>query len=247
MDNLKNGSVDKRVSLYKGLIGAIPGAGPIISEIISITIPGQRLDRIAEFVNLLNERISFLEQETLKSNPHFVDLFEDALIQSARTVTAERNNFLSIFLSKSINVNQYNYAAKKKLFHILEELTDPDVMVLGEIAGKGHWLISREIEPPLMTMTEYEALTEEEKFERDLASSLWESHISTLERLHLVTPKRRLHGSVKPVGSINYDPKKKGELDNMHIDKKTGLPEITGYEATSLGRVLLRAISDNHT
>ncbi len=133
MSELKENELDRGVALTKGIAGAIPFAGPIISEIISTIIPNQRIDRIAKFLEFLDQKISRIEQETLKKDKYFVDLFEDCLIQATRALSEKRNRYIAIFLSKSKNLDEATYSAKKKLLHILEELTDQDIDLLKSI------------------------------------------------------------------------------------------------------------------
>ena len=233
MNELDNQPVDIRASLYKGIAGAIPVAGPIISEIISSIIPNQRIDRIALFLKQLNERINALEQEELKNNQYFIDLFEDGVIQASRALSDKRNTYLAVFLSKSININKSNYTSKKKLFHILQELTDQDIIILKEIKDEGHWKTAVKYTAPSISIGDYEKLTNEEKYEHDLYNSLWDSHINTLERFNLIAAEREKLNIEYGIENIND-----------HLDEETGLPKITGYTYTILGKSLLNSITE---
>jgi len=229
MDDLKNNATDIRASLYKGITGAIPIAGPIISEIISSIIPNQRIDRISVFLGQLNERVSQNEQETLKINKYFIDLLEDGIIQASRALSDRRNKYIAIFLSKSKNITEENYTAKKKLFHILEELTDRDIDVLLGIKENGYWKTSMEHTSPSISIGTYNSMSEDEKYENDLQSSLLDSNITTLERHNLISP-------IHEKEDHDYG------SDNNHIDDETGMPIITDYTHTVLGKTLLNSI-----
>ncbi len=231
MGELDNKAVDFRASLYKGIAGSIPFAGPLISEVISTIIPEQRIDRVASFLKLLDEKINKIEQESLKENKYFIDLFEDGLVQSSRAMTIQRNKYISVFLSKSINVNEINYTPKKKLLHVLEELTDQDVEVLIGIIKNGSQKTSMEYNALSISIGAYKKLTDEEKYEHDLKSSLWESHVNTLERFSLIVAEREKQDTEYAVENMSE-----------HIDEETGLPRITGYSQTVLGKALINSI-----
>jgi len=231
MADLENNAVDVRASLYKGIAGAIPFAGPSLSEIISTIIPNQRIDRIASFLKYLNERLNTLEQDSLKNNKYFIDLFEDGLIQATRALSDQRNKYLAVFLSKSKNINESNHTSKKKLFHILQELTDQDVEILKDIRDEGHWRTKNKHIAPSISIGDYKKLTTEEEYEHDLNSSLWNSHINTLERFNLIIAEREMLNIEYGIENINE-----------HLDDKTGLPKINGYSYSILGKSLLNSI-----
>jgi len=66
-DQLKAQTNDYITSGLKLIAGATPVAGPLLAEIIGSVIPNQRMDRIADFARKLDERISNLEQDAIRS------------------------------------------------------------------------------------------------------------------------------------------------------------------------------------
>lgn len=50
IEKLNNDKNDYISSILSGALGAIPFAGPLLSEIINYVIPNQRTDRIVDFV-----------------------------------------------------------------------------------------------------------------------------------------------------------------------------------------------------
>ena len=103
LDNLR---VDSVVSLEKGIVGAIPLGGPLFAEIIGMTIPNQRVDRIVAVLKILDERLSSFEKEQLRSNKYALDLFEDGMQQAARSLTEERNKYIAIFIQQCSGVEK---------------------------------------------------------------------------------------------------------------------------------------------
>ena len=49
----------------KVVLSSLPVAGPLISEIANELIPGDRIDRIADFCTMLDERINGIESRLL--------------------------------------------------------------------------------------------------------------------------------------------------------------------------------------
>lgn len=226
---LQNQRVDTVVSIAKGMVGVIPSLGGLFSEIITLTIPNQRLDRITQFLVELDKRLETIERNQLKENKYALDLFEDGILQASRAMTEERNKYIAVFLKKTINVNQDSYGTKKKLFYILEELTDRDIDILREISLHSYHRAAREHYPHLMSNGAYRELTEQEQYEHDSQEVSWGMHIATLERLGLLHAKRE-----------------KPDLDGTshHIDTDSGMPRITDYNVSKLGKVFLFSIKE---
>ena len=80
--------VDYVTSAVKAIVGAAPFAGSLLAEVAGTIIPNQRIDRIAAFAEALEERLSILEQDDVRSqleNPHFTDLVEEGIRQASRS------------------------------------------------------------------------------------------------------------------------------------------------------------------
>ncbi len=76
--NLDDNKTDFAVAVAKGTLGAIPGVGGIAAEIVGTLIPRQRLDRIAEFLEILGEKVAGVERDMLEQkmkSEEFIDLF----------------------------------------------------------------------------------------------------------------------------------------------------------------------------
>lgn len=52
---------DNAVSLVKGAVGAIPLAGSVLAETVSMVIPQPRIQRLEAYVRYLNEQLQHLE------------------------------------------------------------------------------------------------------------------------------------------------------------------------------------------
>lgn len=227
--NIEQDRVDSAVSIAKGIVGALPVVGGLFAEIIGMTIPNQRIDRIVGVLNELQRRISEVEIEQIKSNKYALDLFEDGIIQAARSLTELRNRYIAIFIKNCISVESETYGTKKKLFYILQDLTDLDIEILLSIE---HWKdrgMRHKIQTEFLSYSEYNSLSKEEQFEYDTRREAWGLHMATLERHGLISAEIEKPG-------MEYDPRS--------IDRKTGLPKITGYKITNLGKLILQSIGE---
>ena len=97
-DDLDSGSVDYSVALARGAAGLVPIVGPLLAEIIGVTIPEQRSDRIAKFVRKLDCRLKAVEECLLESklnDDDFTDLIEEGIRQAARSLSDERRSYIA--------------------------------------------------------------------------------------------------------------------------------------------------------
>ncbi|WP_051288274.1 hypothetical protein [Photobacterium halotolerans] len=218
--------VDSLVSLAKGVVGALPVAGPLFSEVIGAVIPNQRVDRIVGFLHELDQRLRLLES-VVQLNKYSVDLFEDTLQQASRAITEDRNKLLANYFSKSINVDENEYETKKKILQVLAELTDVDIEILGLIDRHGYQSTARDYYPGHLTEGQYEKLNNDEKYQFKLGQVSFDTHIFTLERNRLIEAER--------------EERDEGN-SQRHIDPKTGLPKIVSYRVSTFGEVLLYSI-----
>jgi hypothetical protein len=117
----------------KVALSSIPVAGPLISEVVNEIIPGDRVDRITDFVTRLDERIAGLEQHLIGgalSDPEFIDLIEEALRQSARAISNERRIYLAELVANSLTDLEIAHSESKHLMRILGELSDVEILWL---------------------------------------------------------------------------------------------------------------------
>ncbi len=225
---LQSKRVDTAVAITKGVLGAVPFAGGLFSEIIGSTVPNQRLDRITDFITELDERLEVLEIERLNNNKFALDLFEDGLSQSVRVLSKQRNVYLAIFLKNVVDVNSDSYSTKKKLLNILQELTDRDIEILFLLSKRGYQSSQREYQSHGISVVEYENLTKEDQVEYTHKQVSFGMHIATLNKLNLIIVENK-----------EPDP----DWESAHIDYKTGLPEVEGCKLTKIGDLLLAGIT----
>ncbi|MGD9730541.1 MAG: hypothetical protein AB7U45_00055 [Desulfamplus sp.] len=226
--NTDNTKIDYSVSIAKGILGAIPFVGPLIAETVGSIIPRQRIDRINDFLLILENKIEETQRETAKikfQNEKFIDILEDSMVQASRALSSERKEYIASIVSNGISDEEVEHIQKKLLLNILNELSDTEIIVLqgyGLPPGEDREYFEKHKEillPPIVTMRTRDQNGIDDK-------TLYDAQRNHLVRMNLIVPK--------------YKSLKKGETPEF--DAATGTMKSQGYKVTSLGRLLLRNI-----
>jgi len=133
--NLKTNISDITTSFAKGILGVIPFCGPLFSEAVSILIPNQKIDRVIEFLRILDGKLEDLglDVQTIADKfktKEYLDLFEDATVQASRALSEDRKERIASILTKSLSDPEVKYDQSKKLLYILNDLTDSEIIYL---------------------------------------------------------------------------------------------------------------------
>jgi hypothetical protein len=227
--DLKPGVPDRVAGIARAVLGAAPYVGPLLSEVVTELIPNQRIDRLAEFVGILNAKVEAVDRARLESqfrDPEFVDLLEDGFLHVARAISRERKEYIASLIANSLSSETLKHCQYKQLLSILRELSDPEVILLhfySKVGSDDHnELMARHaeiIQGPMLSMG-----SSPEAF--DLLA-LHEMHKANLQRLGLIRPHFR-------------SPSRRGEPPEF--DSKTGMMSVSHTDITPLGRLLLRSI-----
>lgn len=133
-DDLKSNRTDALIILGKSVIGAAPVVGPVLSEVLGVLIPNQRLDRIVEFVTLLEKKISdrltIEDFKALCKSEEVVDIIEDSLFNVARAISEDRRKYITHLLAQGLSQDQFEHANAKKMLRLLDQLTDEELIFL---------------------------------------------------------------------------------------------------------------------
>ncbi|MDX1719190.1 MAG: hypothetical protein R3353_03455 [Salegentibacter mishustinae] len=111
----------------------IPGVGSVLSEIVGNIIPNQRIDRIAEYVQILNSKIESISSEIVQKelqNEQFIDLIEEGFIQASRTISKERKEYIAEIIKNGLSLEEIDFIQSKHILKILSELNDIEVIWL---------------------------------------------------------------------------------------------------------------------
>ena len=128
---------DVAVALARSALGIIPVVGPIAAEIVGAIIPGQRVDRIQRFLEKLAQRVDGIEETMIRdkmSQPESIDLLEDCLQGASRALSDNRLQYLANLYATGITSEQADHETNKKMASLLSQLTDAEVIWLGELA-----------------------------------------------------------------------------------------------------------------
>jgi hypothetical protein len=224
--SLKNNTTDYVFSWLKAIVGIVPG-GTLVVEPMSTIIPNQRIDRIAKFIEVLSHKLSKLSVRTQLTNENFTDFtdfLEESLVQAIRSITQERREYIASLIANGISLDNIDYIESKHLLKLLGELNDIEVIWL-----RSHLVstIGRDEE----FMEKHQAVLQ--PINAHLGSSpeeldkhtLRQSYKEHLVQLGLLIRKYKVDKKTKQL-----------ELDN------NGQFQISGYEITSLGRLLLKYV-----
>ena len=132
-DELDDKPIDYITSVVKGTLDMVPFAGSLLAELAGTVIPNQRLDRIAKFVIILEDKLSNLEQDFVRSqltDENFSDLLEEGARQTARSLSDERREYIASLIANSLSQQDIEYIESKHLLRILGELNDIEIIWL---------------------------------------------------------------------------------------------------------------------
>lgn len=224
-------NTDGIAAALKVVLSNVPAVGSILTEVVGVTIPNQKADRIKLFVEVLSDQVKYIEEDVLRlkmQTEEFTDLFEDALLQAARALNDERRQYIASFLKNSLTSQELTHIEEKKLLSLLNELNDAEVIYL-----KYDSLFS-----PL-EKSEFGA--QHKKFLTPIRSTFgYESPILDKQAL-----QESFRSKLLEVGLIKqrFDKPKKGIIPEF--DEETGRLKVKGFSATRLGKLLLRYIDQN--
>ena len=120
-------------ALIKGGIASLPVVGPLAIELVNVTIPNQRQERIEKLLNILSSKVFDIAPEKLEENfnsSDFIDIFEDILVQSVRATSNERLGYLASVLEYGIRQEKIEHLQIKRILEILNEINDVEVILL---------------------------------------------------------------------------------------------------------------------
>lgn len=231
-NDLKPSRTDYAVSIAKSIVGACPVAGALFAEIIQNVIPNQRIDRIVRLLQILDEKVKNIESKELENqfrDERFIDLLEDGFFAAARALLEQRRQYLASLIANSLTNKSLEYSQGKILLQLLNELSDPEVILLQYYtkdydSDRKEFLETHKhaLQGPIVTIGNWsQALADKETLHSTFGEHLL--------RLSLIEPR--------------FEPVAQDKVPEF--DEKTGMIKVRSYEITALGRLLLRFIGPN--
>jgi hypothetical protein len=226
---IQNRPVDYVTSAAKAVLGAVPFAGSLLTELAGTIIPNQRIDRLCKFAAELENRLAKLDQGYVRvklSDENFTDLMEEGIRQAARSVSDERRQYLASLLANGISTADISFIESKHLLRILGEINDIEVLWLrfylvptirGDVEFRGK---HKDVFEPLRVFIGCDQVTLDKH-------ALRESYKSHMTELDLLSPR------------YETDMKTRQPV----FDTISGRMKVRGHDITLLGKLLLRQIS----
>jgi len=227
-DDLEQNKTDTLVASAKSVLGAVPFAGPLLSELVGSLIPNQRINRLTKYIQELEARLQNIQSEKIENaliNEEGVDLLEEGFVQASRSLTDERRKYVANVVANGIDDETIEYSESKYVLKLLQELNEQEViwlrffMVL-TIGGDEEF---REKHKNILAPVHAHIGSDEQTIEK---RSLQESYKKHLERIGLIQPHYRIDS----------------ETGIPEFDRFSGKPDVSYRDLTPLGRMLLRQI-----
>ncbi|PTN32679.1 hypothetical protein [Desulfonatronum sp. SC1] len=132
---LQTQTIDRTAAVVRGVVGAVPVIGPLVAEVISGVIPGQKLQRLEQWLHLFSTRVHSLEDGVKRLNdrlrtPKGSDLLEDALLEASRAVSDERLERLASLFANGLAGLDFEHDRVKTLSRLFGNLTDAEIVLL---------------------------------------------------------------------------------------------------------------------
>jgi hypothetical protein len=231
IDNLETQTLADAVATFGGaLLQLIPVVGPLLAEILKVTIPNQRLDRVVDFLRILQQEMDVAKLSLEQVRKGHEILIEDGILIALRTNSRAHYRRASKVIVEGLTTNVDGLAEERFLLSLLGELTDAEIVWLGST-------ISRDVQ-------EQHAYHEAHRMELSKSSTHIASSVGAKESSAVVdgyhSHLERL-GLIRPI--YNMEGKRQGFVgDGSYRDVNL---KAKKYKATHLGELLFRKIADS--
>lgn len=219
---------DLATMFAKSVVGAAPVVGSLLSEVAGAIIPNQRIDRIAKFAEILEQRLSTLEESFLRSqlsNEEFVGIMEEAMIQASRSTSNDRREYLASIVASGLTDKEIEYNETRRILTILGELSDAEVILLRSYLVRTIGGDEEFREKHKNIVMRQQPVIAAPQIEKDKYA------ITVNYREHLIS-----------MGLLENEYQLERETGLQKIDTFTNAPEIRGRSLTGMGIFFLRQI-----
>jgi hypothetical protein len=235
-DELDDNGADRLALALRAGLGLVPVLGSILAEVITVTIPNQRIDRIAMYIEQLSKRLESLEsQHTLSEKglaslpPVGLALLEDGARTSARALSSERIEQIALVVSRGLGEDEQNMQNERELVAIIDQMSDRDVSFLMMLQFPVSWRLG-ELKAAISYGPEIDSTGTDREQEYDQV--VWNvlRHKRWNERQLMVQ-------KIQSLGIINKRAEKR--TDPSQLDSVYWPVEAHDYEISGLGRYVL--------
>lgn len=141
--DLKPTSVDHVALALRASLGAIPWLGPLFSELVSVALPRQRVERVALFVERLAYRLDLLEQDVRRIEidalpPAGAALLEEGAHTAAKALSPERIDQIALVVAMGLAGPEQALDRERDLLALIGRLSDGDISFLLQLRHPTH-------------------------------------------------------------------------------------------------------------
>lgn len=136
-DDLDAQARDRLAAIGKGIVAAVPFAGGLLAELVTLAIPNLREERIVAYLRQLAERLDRIEKEALLALlrlPHNVQLVEQGGYAAADASSEEKIGQIATLVCRGLSDDERQTAAQRRLLKLLDEIDDEQYLMLLEEA-----------------------------------------------------------------------------------------------------------------
>lgn len=186
-------SRDRSVAVLRAVLGSVPVAGAVLSELITNIVPNQRMDRLERYLKELAMRLEAIGPSE-RLGQRFQDatnvaLVEDGAHQAARALTEERILRIVDCVANGISSDDTDHLLKRRLLLTLGDLDDQHLAILHAHANWSASAVERLRPKQVATLGRPSTLKEVEGL------TLWQSALGKLEQLALLYFKPKLRAT----------------------------------------------------
>jgi len=239
-DGLDTEAKDRAFSVAKATLSYIPFAGPALAELVSVTIPNQRMDRFAEFMRLLNERVETIESilnDKGKSYPERIALIETGAEQSSRARSNVRIQHIAALVVQGIDQNEQGALESHRILRILPQIDDQELLLLFFFGGSAQQKQDAYSSLNLPKQLQYTSSEELRKKHRLFVLGL--EHLSDIGLLESKLPSVEF---VKPQNRRLDGGFSLPNIKKRNVGKANAHAALSEYKITPLGRFLVEAV-----
>ncbi len=236
--------IDYLVSVLRSATGLVPVFGSFLAELVTVTIPNQRIDRIADYARALAKRLanfekSFLDEQAKRSD--FCELLEESFHQAARSTTEERREYIANLIAKGIRTDQKDYLQSRFLLRILGQLNDAEILILYHY-GLGYSREAHEFAAKHRELVPYWPEWPTSNSEQPETRSIRQGYHNHLADLGLLNREYETRNDAIRELDRSFNPDLRSALESI---AKPAEVKFKGLAISGLGEVLLKFVLDS--
>jgi hypothetical protein len=240
-DGLKTNKTDIAVKALKSVVGAAPYAGQLLCEVVEGIIPNQKLDRVIQFVGILDDKITHIEKESIVRQyrvEECSDLIEESLKQASRAISKERKEYIASVVSNALSSKDVKYNESKYILRILSEINDIEIIWLKsyELRSGNESSEFQEKHKDVLEHLFVSDIASQEIRDKGALQESYQKHLTQLGLLYEIYEKDKTN--------FQLPDKRHAQVEHKSpaIDTFTGGLKLQRRQITALGRLVLREI-----